>query len=434
MYHGLAQPHHSGLIPPSLGSILNGDASFHLTLEPIQARSSSFEQYHILIDPWIAGPSSILHPKFSSTSHADAPCISSLRELPEPDLVIISHKKSAHCHEATIRQLAPKDSKTLILAVPAAARLIRSWKHFEKAKIKTLDRWQHPRKATRDTCFRIPVPSQLLGGGDGEVTVSYISHRKRHPRGHHSAIGITYRPPTSESFAFWRQTATPPLTPSSTVSALPPRLPAARRLSKLNLPPSMSWAVNSGSQPSPASPLNHTSRHTRSSACPSSHARDRCVSVVFSPHGIPYSSLEPYATSHLLTEAALPLTALLHCFETAHSPWCLGGKGSSGIHPGQEIATALGARAWISTYDGNKIATGLARRFTGKTNKYDSQQMQHMLRIVFEEAAKAGGTEPFAGRKKQEDVIEILALKSGAQVTLTSQGVWAEPTTPPLPL
>ncbi|PHH60067.1 hypothetical protein CDD81_2153 [Ophiocordyceps australis] len=404
---------------------LNGDASFHLTLEPIQARSSS-EQYHMLIDPWIAGPSSILHPKFSSTSHVEPACISSLRELPEPDVVIISHNRSSHCHEATLRQLAPKDTKTLILAVPAAARLIRSWNYFDKNKVKTLDRWEHPRKANRDTCYRIPVPSQLLGGGDGEVTVSYISHRKRHPRGHHCAIGITYRPPTSESFAFWRQTATPPLTPSSTVSALPPRLPAARRFSKLNLPPSMSWAANLGSQSPPGTPLGQTLRQTRPSACPSPHAQDRCVSVIFSPHGIPYSSLEPYATSHLLTEAALPLTALLHCFETVHSPWCLGSKGNSGIHTGQEIATALGARAWISTYDGNKIATGLAGRLTGKSNKYDSQQMQHMLRLVFEQAAKAG-TEPLVGRKKREDVIEILALKSGAQVTLTSEGIWSEP-------
>ncbi|KAF7549702.1 hypothetical protein G7046_g8254 [Stylonectria norvegica] len=122
---------------------LNGDASFLLTLEPIVPYAGQ-QPFRILLDPWIAGPSIIAHSKFSTTRRAD-PCISSLQDLPEPEFVIISQDKPDHCHEPTLKQLARTNTRTLILAEPVAAKLIRSWKYFPDDRIVALERWEDPR-------------------------------------------------------------------------------------------------------------------------------------------------------------------------------------------------------------------------------------------------------------------------------------------------
>ncbi|KND95368.1 hypothetical protein TOPH_00184 [Tolypocladium ophioglossoides CBS 100239] len=155
---------------------LNGDASFLLTYEPIEAASPGLrtlsEPFGVLFDPWIVGQSTILHSNTSSTSRAQEACISTLQDLPEPDLVIISHSRSDHCNEATLRQLPQSNTKTLILAEPTAARLIPSWKHFDKDVVRALHRWGNPRQIGQDTVTQVPVPPQVFGGEEGEVTIS----------------------------------------------------------------------------------------------------------------------------------------------------------------------------------------------------------------------------------------------------------------------
>ncbi|KAH8648961.1 hypothetical protein BGZ60DRAFT_203932 [Tricladium varicosporioides] len=291
---------------------LNSDASFLLTLQPISpfppTPGFSPKTFTILLDPWLTGPSKIWHPKFSISRQKAPACVSSLAELPEPDLVIISQSKSDHCHQETLTQLPPHLGKAIILAEPAAAKIIRGWKYFDTDKVVTLPKWEDPRLRKAPTIHRIPIERLSPSGSAGEVTIAYLPQRGD-ITGLHSAVGITYRPPTG------------------TINTLP-------------LTP-------------PSSPGSFKSRASNS-------ANDRALSVIFSPHGISYKTLSPYVTSHLISEAALPLTALLHCFDKVTNSWYLGGNICSGFPGGLEIAQNLCAKAWISAHDGDKETTGFA--------------------------------------------------------------------------
>jgi hypothetical protein len=309
---------------------LNSDASFLLTFEPIPntfppTPGQSNNPFTILLDPWVSGPSKIWHPKFSISKHRTPACISSLTELPEPDLVIISQAKSDHCHRETLTQLPPNGGKTVILAEPAAAKMIRGWKYFDARKVVTLPKWEESRNRKSTTIHRVPIPASSPNGSKGEVTIAYMA-QKADITGLHSAVGITYRPPTTQdSF---------PLTP-------------------------------------PASP------YFDQSFTPSQHLNP-ALSVIFSPHGCSYKTLSPYVTSHLTAEAALPLTALLHCFDRITNSWYLGGNICSGFPGGLEIAQKLCAKSWISAHDGDKESTGFA---VSKivVEKYDREKVESIV-------------------------------------------------------
>ena len=401
---------------------LNADASFLLTFEPITPPNSlpgpDAEPFRILMDPWITGPSTIFHSMFSTATHRKLPCITSLRELPEPDLVVISQHKSDHCNEATLRQLPPTGTKTLILAEPAAAKAIRSWKYFDKDKVRTIPRWENPRIAGKETVLRIKVPSAVPGGAHGEVSVAFIP-QKRDIKGLHAAIGITYRPPPSRG-QLSRALLTPPATPKSRGSSISPQYPQ-----RPHTPPSASPTTNAlllAPPTPPASPSLPSLRSVRSVSSLSAHACDRSVSVIFSPHGIAYRSIAAYATSHLVSEAALPLTALLHCFDAISNPWWFGGNISAGMTVGREIASTLGARAWVSCHDGDKDIRGLVSRML-KTKKHGREEVAEMV------SPRAGA---FVGDKAKNDKglkagsagTEVMVLGIGEEVALTSEGVW----------
>ncbi|KAH8602607.1 hypothetical protein B0O99DRAFT_647493 [Bisporella sp. PMI_857] len=296
---------------------LNNDASFLLSFRPIlpfppsPQQNQSAEPFTILLDPWITGASKIWHHKFSISRQKQPSCISSLTELPEPDLVIISQDKTDHCHEETLTQLPRIGGKTKILAEPAAAKVIRGWKYFDSKKVVTLPKWEdHRKNAKASTIYRITVPPWIPGGSPGEVTIAFLA-QPRDITGLHSAIGITYRPPTLG----------------------PPAL---------SLPPTP-----------PDSPRSCQSTF-------SNIATDRTLSVLFSPHGCSYKTLQPYVTSHLIAEAALPLTALLHCYDRVQNAWYMGGNICSGFPGGLEIAQNLAAKVWISAHDGDKDTKGFA--------------------------------------------------------------------------
>jgi hypothetical protein len=105
---------------------------------------------------------------------------------------------------------------------------------------------------------------------------------------------------------------------------------------------------------------------------------NRALSVIYSPHGCTYKTLEPYITSHLVREAALPLTALLHCFDKIQNAWYLGGNICTGFPGGLEIAQNLCARAWISAHDGDKDIKGLATKKI-VVEKYDREEVESVI-------------------------------------------------------
>ncbi|KAI0428430.1 hypothetical protein F5Y09DRAFT_332604 [Xylaria sp. FL1042] len=387
---------------------LNSDASFLLSFEPVIPESIADSviphPFTILLDPWITGPSTILHPRISSTSQKYPACISSLTELLRPpDLVIISQHNPDHCNEATLRQL-PADGGTLILAEPASARIIRSWNYFHKNKIRTIKRWEDPRITGKQSVVRIPVPPVQHNGKEGEVTVAFIP-QKRDLAGLHGAIGITYRsPPTHDltKHVPLAKVLTPPATPEAqgqTFAAKETRplvtiptgdtflLPPTPPISPISpMSPNSLRSIRSASTliASPTHSLYSphfrpaTSSQNEQVLPPSPFSHSRPISLVFSPHGIQYSYLAPYATSHLVAEAALPLTALLHCMDSINNPWWLGGNICAGVPYGAEIASKLGARLWISAHDGEKDVRGLATGLL-KTRRWKDEEIEGAL-------------------------------------------------------
>ncbi|ETS86612.1 hypothetical protein PFICI_00440 [Pestalotiopsis fici W106-1] len=460
---------------------LNSDASFLLSFEPVGANADPARgpvavsrPFTILLDPWLTGPSNIFHPKFSTTTQTVAPCVSSLAELSvEPDLVIISQPKSDHCNEATLRQLPASGTRTLILAEPASARLIRSWKYFDREKVRTIESWKDPRTGANNhrRVFRIPVPAAWPGGQTGEVTVCWIP-QKRDLSGVHGAIGITYRPPPSQNnatvaAAAVRSTAavvadmlTPPATPVTPVRTLIP--PTSVSTTHVHLfppsppisPHSLRSVQSAAALISPATPNTPQPRQSlldrylamsssSTSSSPTTQDIVRPISLVFSPHGIAYADLAPWATSHLVAEAALPLTALLHCMDSIANPWWLGGNVCWGTATGAEIARRLGARVWISAHDAEKQVRGLA---TGRltTRRWGREEIagilgnsHHRHHHHRHDAAIAG----YRGQDEGQDVapsrqgkaasasavrvdkeVEILRLDSGDEVLVTGNG------------
>jgi hypothetical protein len=93
---------------------------------------------------------------------------------------------------------------------------------------------------------------------------------------------------------------------------------------------------------------------------PITPARPKPLSIIYSPHGLPFADLEPYIRSHLVRIGALPLTVLLHSFDHAQNPWYLGGNIMAGAAGGAKIARALMARSWISAHDEQKDDQGVS--------------------------------------------------------------------------
>ncbi|KAI1300269.1 hypothetical protein F5Y03DRAFT_386023 [Xylaria venustula] len=433
---------------------LNSDASFLLSFEPVIPESIADTviptPFTILLDPWITGPSTILHPRISTTLQKHPACISSLTELLRPpDLVIISQHNPDHCNEATLRQLSPRGN-TLILAEPASARLIRGWNHFDKNKVRTIKRWEDPRITGKQSVIRIPVPPVQPNGHEGEVTVAFIP-QKRDIAGLHGAIGITYRSPPTHNATTNGQVAkvlTPPATPGvrgqtfvSTETMSPVAVPTG---DTFLLPPTPPISPVSPMSPNSlrsirsastliASPTHSlysphfrpaTSSRNEQVLPPSAYSHSRPISLIFSPHGIQYSYLAPYATSHLVAEAALPLTALLHCMDSINNPWWLGGNVCAGVPYGAEIASKLGARLWISAHDGEKDVRGLATGML-KTRRWKDEEIEGALA-----RGTGNGQRTAQGKDARKGHTQILRLKSGEEILVSGTGQLSPPGSP----
>jgi len=419
---------------------LNGDASFLLALEPLGSAPTS-KPFYIVLDPWITGPSTILHSKISITTHKDRACISSLLELPdEPDLVIISQNRADHLNPATLRQLPPSGTKTTILAEPGSARTIRSWKYFDDGKVVTIPKWDN---RGGPAVIRIPVPNGDVSGKPGEITVAFIPQR-HDILGLHSAVAITYRPPPVIRPRGRGTILTPPATPGSSPQLVQPA---------------------TGYLMSPTPTRSLSTRRYSCHSITSLPALDRPLSVIFSPHGIRYSSLHNYVTRHLVLEAALPLTALLHCFDSVSSRWL--GNILSGAPPGEylivegffpfcpfcscpgnhekitppqtlgisqngqysliptigvEIAAKLGARAWFSTHDGgNTITGGVVTNFL-KTTRFRREDILQQLGST-EPSVASSTTLSKSSSGARPKTTELFALAIGETITVSSEVV-----------
>jgi len=323
---------------------INGDSTFLLTFAPANTIASSpgstgsSASFSILTDPWLTGPCQIWHPKFSLTNRTTPSSVQHLSGLPKPDIVLISQDKPDHCHEATLRQLQPGLEGTIILAEPAAAKKIRGWKYFDPDRVRALTTFSD---SASDTITRFVIPASASTGTPGEVTVACIP-TKRDVTGLHNAIGITYRPPC------------------------PPESPAF--LSTVDSPPTPPESPNSSGTSTSKTPVPILDR-------------PRALSLIYSPHGVTYAHIKPYAISHLVREAALPLTALLHSFDRVQNPWWLGGNISAGLPGGLEIAQNLLARAWISAHDEEKENSGIGVS-SAKTRKYSVDEVRSMVEKV----------------------------------------------------
>ena len=156
---------------------LNGDTSFLLIFSPVGAphnpQGTFPGSYTILIDPWLApSPSKVLSSRFAITHRVTPACVESLADLPDPDLVLVSQDKTDHCHEETLKQL-PQDTAAKILGTPAAAKKIRSWRHFERDTVQSLERFDEKRPGYN--IHRITIQSFSPSCSEGEVTVTLLS-------------------------------------------------------------------------------------------------------------------------------------------------------------------------------------------------------------------------------------------------------------------
>ncbi|KAK0737645.1 hypothetical protein B0T21DRAFT_392722 [Apiosordaria backusii] len=360
---------------------LNSDATFLFTFEPRSYQhsqavpSKSPKPFRILLDPWITGPAKFIHPKLAKATHRQPPCILSLLELAEPDLIIISHHSSKHCNEATLRQLPAIGTKTIILTTTPSARKIKSWKYFEKSRVRILPKWEPPESGDPKTpnIFRFTVPS-TPPGEPGEVTVTFIP-QKHDLFGLRYAVGITYRPPSPQLYQL-------------------PLLPKLRSKSQSSLRSTRSAA------PSPQ-------QQQHSSPPPD----DRPISILYAPHSISYSAIHSYVTSHLVSEAALPLTVLLHPFNTHHEvPFSKPRDTvpSSGV----EIATKLAAKVWISAHDGDLVHRGFTSKFFTRIqrNPHSEDHIRNFLAQAENGANKTTVVDLESGEKT---IIESTTSKNG---------------------
>ncbi|KAI9710482.1 MAG: hypothetical protein M1820_002618 [Bogoriella megaspora] len=335
---------------------LNDDSSFLLTFTPPIALGASDDIYRfpgsftILIDPWIRGSSKILSPKFNHSFHTVPPCITSLAQIPTPDLVLISQDKPDHCHEETLRTLSPQ-SDSIILGPPAAAKKIRSWNHFDSELIDALRPYKDKDSST---VYRISIPPISASGSPGVVTIAFMPARKD-ITGLHNAVGITYRAPCSVLSAKTGSYVNLPPTP--------PESPPLPRSAQSARPASHTRFVSASPRTIYPSPYNN---------------REKTISVLYSPHGVSYNIIRPYVCGHLLEEAALPLTCLLHSFDRVDNPWYLGGLVANGAPGGAEIARNLFAKTWISAHDEDKENRGLATKKT-KVSTFTDEEIGMML-------------------------------------------------------
>ena len=458
---------------------LNADSSFLLTFSSDPSQPNTDDSlyprsiYTVLIDPWLQGDSVVNHPWFAITKLTVPPSINHLSKIEEPDLVVISQNKPDHCHAETLQQLRP-EGKSIIAAEPSAAKTIKSWDHFDPARVFGLPKYNPHKKFS---VLRFHIPPLAPGGDPGEVTVAFLP-AKNYITGLHNGIGLTYQAPTAtRSIAkVWtidlpqKDQMEIPFSPSS----LPPYSPGLAKssgcisdtsdsstpvyphngLSSPPLSPDMLFENPTTdndlptTRPStpPESPLlsaevlqslssARTLSHTPNSSLPLKSAltitppesglpkfninpaSPRPLSVLYTPHGLPLSDLMPYVQSHLIPRSALPLTLLLHSFSRVTNPWYLGGNILAGCGNGVAIARALMAKVWLSAHDESKDDQG----FSVKKLRVEKKEAEEVRRMLYEDEYRpSAGTQDAERWRRKGWTCDVRDLGVGNSMVIRS--------------
>ena len=170
-----------------------------------------------------------------------------------------------------------------------------------------------------------------------------------------------------------------------------------------------------GSPPNPilpiSPPLSITSPLPRPSTSGRSVKTGHTISVLYSPHGISYSTIKPWAEHHLVPLSALPLTLMLHPLTFVQNWWLLGGNIMTGWRGGAEIARNLMARCWLAAHDGAKDESGLLLK-TVKKGQWSLEGVRKALRN------SEGVGDDFKAGEKNGRLTEVLQLGVGGVKTL----------------
>ncbi len=401
---------------------LNGDTTFLITFSPNFAPDHPAKRkrfpgdFTILLDPWLKGYSSIGHPSFQISHHTVEPEIASLKEIKEHvDLMVISQDKPDHCHRETLCSLS-KDKRIDILATPAAAKKILSWKYFDERRVFAIKPYHI---ADDSTVVRIPLTAYSSGSAAGEVTIANLA-TKLDVTGLHNAIGITYQPPSTiftlnTQFERFEQgtnvrlsahgiadpnrapqrprtgSTSPPLERSNEEAIFeaapgPTGSPLQRRRSGSGSPPrpqkkTLRKAI---SHPYLKRPMTNDDAPKQKPRADPGHPQpppvnhEKVLSLIYTPHGLSPMAVKPYVQTHLASLKALPVTALFHSMNVERNPWFMGGKVAAGAPGGLELVNATAARYWVGAHDEVKDNRGVATVFI-KSKQYDVEDVKEML-------------------------------------------------------
>ncbi|GJC94817.1 hypothetical protein ColKHC_03643 [Colletotrichum higginsianum] len=153
---------------------LNADTSWLIQLPypPSASAPPGRKRFNILLDPWLQGSQTDVASWFSTQWHVVEPSVKTMDQLNallagleagsgEPrvtdksyiDAVVISHEFTDHCHQATLEELP---ASTPVCATDKAAKLIRSWKHFDS--VSTIPDFLSSRKDWKDDSSSSRLP------------------------------------------------------------------------------------------------------------------------------------------------------------------------------------------------------------------------------------------------------------------------------------
>lgn len=326
---------------------LNDDTTFLLTLP-------ANPPYHILLDPWLTGSSTLLHPSFQTARHTLPSVVPTILSLPKhPDLILISQSQPDHCHRETLCALPSRPQHTRILAVPAAAKKIKRWGHFEEGVVGVLHRFDEKKREIA----RVSVP----GGGEVEIAYLETGWKGGDLAGLFAALAITYR----AAAAGGEEADEMPISDAEKI-AIP-----------LLLPPDVEEDDGFHRPCIYASPLRSTPALRHDSKF--DDADLDVLSILYAPHGIGLPSLQTYLDNHLWPTGTSRLTLLLHSLHRATNPRLLGGVCAAGAPGGIPLARALRAKYWVPAHDGGKDMSGLAVRWL-RRRQWDLEEVEGEVR------------------------------------------------------
>lgn len=415
---------------------LDNDKTFLLAFAPAfapvgKANSKASRKFPgaftILLDPWLQGSTSILHPLFQQADHTAPVSLTSLAELkPPPDLIIISQDYPDHCNRETLTTL-PKDARTKILATPSAAKKIKSWKHFDDG-IVHLMRPYSPEK--EGVITRIKLEAYTSSSSAGEVTVANVV-TKYDLTGLHNAVAITYRPPGSlltlvteagggtvslkdmhGSHALTALRGT--LVKKASAVTLPGRpitdpeeqgvkKNRAKSFTSADAPAHVDRAKTDAGIPPPL-PFSDQRRITSHISTITRSHKERTLSVVYTPHGIAPLALRQYLSHHLDIRpydsgSTRHLDVLLHCFNMETNPAILGGRVANGAPAGVEVVKEARARWWLGCHDEIKELRGWSTKWL-RSKRFTVDEVRSLVK------QEAG----------IEEVVEVRRLETGQRL------------------